>query len=64
LNKIIEIIVAPNGQARVETKGFAGNDCRHASKFIEQAIGRQTNELLKSEFYQSTSSSQQVKEAQ
>ena len=40
MNKIIEIIVAPNGQTKVETKGFTGNQCQQASKFIEQALGK------------------------
>lgn len=64
MNKIIEIIVAPNGQARVETKGFVGSDCRQASQFIERALGQQTDEHLKAEFYQTSIVNQQVKEGQ
>ena len=52
MNKIIEIIVAPNGQTKVETKGFTGNKCRQASKFIEQALGKRTDEKLTAEFHQ------------
>ncbi|MDA7910051.1 DUF2997 domain-containing protein [bacterium] len=52
MNKIIEIIVAPNGQTKVETKGFTGNQCRQASKFIEQALGKRTDEKLTAEFHQ------------
>ena len=64
MNKTIEIIVAPNGQTRVETKGFVGGDCRQASQFIERALGQQTDELLKSEFYQVSNLNHQVKEGQ
>ena len=64
MNKTIEIIVAPNGQTRVETKGFVGGDCRQASQFIERALGQQTDELLKSEFYQVSNLNQHVKEGQ
>lgn len=64
MNKTIEIIVAPNGQTRVETKGFVGSDCRQASQFIERALGQQTDELLKSEFYQTSNLNQQAKEGQ
>lgn len=64
MNKTIEIIVAPNGQTRVETKGFVGGDCRQASQFIERALGQQTNELLKAEFHQTATSQQQMKEGQ
>jgi hypothetical protein len=52
LNKTIEIVVAPNGQTRVETKGFSGSECCQASQFIEQALGQRQHEQLKAEFYQ------------
>ena len=54
----IEIIVAPNGQSKVQTKGFTGSSCRQASQFIEQALGQQTTEQLTVEFYQQVSQSQ------
>ncbi len=63
-SKIIEIIIAPNGQAKVETKGFTGSECRDASRFIEQAIGLQTGEVLKPEFHQSASVQQQLQQGQ
>ena len=62
--KTIKIIIAPDGQTRVETKGFTGSECRQASQFIERALGQQTNELLKAEFYQTASSQIHVKEGQ
>jgi len=51
MTKTIEIIIAPTGETRVETKGFIGNECREASRFIEQALGQQTEEHLTAEFY-------------
>ena len=54
----IEIIVALNGQTRVETKGFAGAECRQASEFIEQALGQRTGEQLTAEFHQQVASDQ------
>ncbi len=62
--KTIEIIVAPNGQSKVETKGFTGSECRDASRFVELAIGQQTNEILKSEFHQTATAQQQVQQGQ
>ena len=62
--RIIEIIIAPNGQSTVETKGFTGSECRDASRFIEQAIGTQTNEILKAEFHQAATAQQQVQQGQ
>ena len=60
--KTIEIIIAPNGQSRVETKGFVGSECRQASRFVEQALGQPTDEKLKAEFHQATTAQQHTKE--
>ena len=49
--KVIEIIVSPEGESRVETKGFVGKSCREASKFIESALGKVSSETLKPEFH-------------
>ena len=60
MSRTIEIMVAPNGETRVETKGFSGGECREASRFIEQALGERTDEQLKTEFYQTAASQQQI----
>ena len=60
--KTIEIIVAPDGATRVETKGFSGNQCQEASRFIEQALGQQTGENLTAEFHQRQQNTQQQRE--
>ena len=62
--KTIEIIVAPNGQSKVETKGFTGSECREASRFIEQALGLQTGEVLKAEFHQSATTQREIQQSQ
>ena len=51
MNQRIEIIVSPNGQTRVETKGFAGGECLEASRFLETALGKKTSDERTSEFY-------------
>ena len=63
-SKIIEIIIAPNGQTQVETKGFTGSECRDASRLIEQALGQQASEVLKAEFHQSASAQQPLQQGQ
>ena len=50
--RIIEIIVSPTGETKIETKGFAGSTCRDASRFIEEALGQRTGEQLTAEFHQ------------
>lgn len=55
MSKIIEIIVASNGQPMVKTRGFAGATCREASRFLEQALGKIAEENLTAEFHQTES---------
>lgn len=52
MSKTIEIVVTPTGQTQVQTKGFVGSECRQASRFIEQALGKRAHEELTAEFHQ------------
>ena len=52
--RIIEVIVSPTGETKIQTKGYAGSDCLQASKFLEQALGVTTAETKSSEYYQVT----------
>jgi hypothetical protein len=61
--RIIEITVDTKGQSKVETRGFTGGECREASKFIEQALGRSTGETLTAEFHHDQSVDQQLKQS-
>jgi len=51
VTKIIEVIVSPTGETKVETKGFAGAECRDASRFVEVALGQKKSEQLTAEFH-------------
>lgn len=62
MNRTIEIIVSPQGETRLETKGFAGNSCRQASQFLEQALGAAASEKLTPEFYAQANTTQQVQQ--
>ena len=55
MTKTVEIIVSPTGQAQVLTRGFDGTNCRDASRFLELALGKPTQEQLTPEFYQPAS---------
>jgi len=48
----IEIIVAPSGETKLETRGFTGSACREASRWLEAALGMTTRETLTAEFHQ------------
>ena len=59
--KTIEIVVAPSGETKVETRGFVGDECRKASRFIERALGQLEGELLTREFYETRVDSEDVR---
>ena len=52
LEKTIEVIISPQGETKIETKGFAGAECQQASEFLEKALGQRQAEQLTSEFHQ------------
>ena len=58
--KRVEIIVDAKGNSKVETKGFSGSECVEASKFIEQALGKETASRTTAEFYQSTTTQNRI----
>ena len=58
MKQVIEIIVSPDGKPTVQTLGYAGPSCREASRFIEEALGKQASEQLTAEFHQATSTRQ------
>jgi len=59
---IIEIVISPTGQTRLETKGFVGAACRAASAFLEEALGQRQCERLTSEFFAQTDQQQRLHE--
>ena len=50
--KTIEITIGPKGETSIQTKGFAGAECREASRFLEQALGKRAAETLTAEFHE------------
>ena len=63
MNKVIEIVVNPRGEATVQTRGFTGGECREASKFVEQALGQKTAETLTAEFHQGQQAGQHLEQS-
>jgi hypothetical protein len=63
VNKVIEIVVNPRGEATVQTRGFTGGECREASKFVEQALGQKTAETLTAEYYQGQQAGQHLEQS-
>lgn len=51
--KQIEVLISPEGQSRILSKGFFGGLCRDATRELEQALGKRQSEHLTAEFHQS-----------
>ncbi len=60
--KTIEITVSPQGEIRLETKGFAGASCQDASRFIENALGEMLSHQPTAERYQVSAGQTQDRE--
>ena len=60
--KTIEVVISPQGETKIETKGFAGSSCQQASQFLEQALGAQVSEMPTAEFYQTQPQGQTVQQ--
>jgi hypothetical protein len=61
--KTITITVSPKGETSLETKGFAGAECREASRFVEEALGKRQSEQLTGEFHASQSVQQNARQS-
>lgn len=60
--KIIEVLVAPNGETKALTTGIAGPACIAASKFLVDALGVSTAEQRTAEYFQAAAAEQHVRE--
>ena len=51
MTRIIEITIGPDGQTKIETKGFAGGTCKEASRSLEDALGIRASEHHTAEYH-------------
>jgi hypothetical protein len=60
--RIIEVTVSPSGETTVQTKGYAGGECRQASQFLEQALGVTLQDRNTAEFYAEAQAEQHTRQ--
>jgi Protein of unknown function (DUF2997) len=58
MSRMIEVLVSPQGETTVQTKGYVGSDCLQASKFLEQALGLAITDRKTAEFFQTNQTTQ------
>jgi Protein of unknown function (DUF2997) len=63
MSRIIEILIGPKGETKIETRGFSGAECRLASLFVEQALGQRTAEQMTGEFYNAQQANQDLRQS-
>jgi len=60
--KRIEITVSPEGATSIKTTGFSGSSCKDATRDLERALGVSGRETLLPEFYNQTSTGEQLRQ--
>jgi hypothetical protein len=60
--RVIEVVVSPQGEATVQTKGYSGGDCLLASKFLEQSLGATSAERKTAEFHETAEAKQELRQ--
>ena len=62
MSRVIEVIVSPQGETTVQTKGYGGGDCLSASRFLEEALGLVTEDRKTAEFFAASPAEQHVQQ--
>ena len=60
--KRIEITVSPEGATSIKTTGFTGSSCKDATRELERALGVAGREHLQPEYFNRTSTGEQLRQ--
>jgi hypothetical protein len=61
-SKKIEITVSPEGATSIKTTGFSGSSCKDATRDLERALGVAGRESLLPEYFNRTSTGEQLRQ--
>ena len=50
---MIDVLISPTGETKIQTHGFSGPACQQATKALEAALGLTQSETLTAEYHQS-----------
>jgi hypothetical protein len=62
--RTIHITVDPQGNVKLQTRGYAGRACLDASRELEQVLGERVSETMTNEYFQQTEERQRHQEHQ
>jgi len=51
MSRVIEVLISPTGETKIETRGFAGPGCQQATRALEGALGLKQSETLTVEYH-------------
>ena len=60
--RTIEITVSPEGATSIKTTGFSGSSCKDATRDLERALGVSGRESLLPEYFNRTSTGEQLRQ--
>ena len=60
--KRIEITVSPEGATSIKTTGFTGSSCKDATRDLDRALGVAGRETLQPEYFNQTSTGEQLRQ--
>ena len=60
--KKIEITVSPEGATSIKATGFTGSSCKDATRDLENALGVAGRETLQPEYFNQTSTGEQLRQ--
>jgi len=60
--KRIEVTVSPEGATSIKTAGFSGSSCKDATRELENALGVAGRETLQPEYFNQTSTGEQLRQ--
>jgi hypothetical protein len=61
--KIVEVTVSPGGSVSIKTTGFQAGACRDATRDLERALGVAGREHLQPEYFNQTSTGEQLSQS-
>ena len=62
MNRLIEVVVSPSGDATIQTRGYSGGECLAASRFLEESLGIKARDQKTADFYEHAVMEEHVKQ--
>jgi hypothetical protein len=58
--RVIELLISPRGEVRIETRGYVGGACLQATEALERALGLKQSDQPTAEGFQAEAATQEL----